>query len=94
MTKAKKSFIEGIITIMITRNPFAEFFKKRKEGAEENLRKMSEFKQKFIMGPIEEIPQKADEDLFKARREAMRTFKKVKDTKRKITEFERKHSIR
>lgn len=79
---------------MAFKDPFVNFFKKRKEEAEENLRKVAEFKRKFIEEPLREIPQRANEDLFKAVKAAKKVGKKYIDTARKIREFEEKHFIK
>ena len=79
---------------MAPKDPFVKFFKKRKETAEENIRKVREFKQKFIAEPLQKIPQLVTEDLFKARKKVKQVGEEYMQTARKIQDFETKHFVK
>src|SRR3990167_5601439 len=76
---------------MAIKDPFVNFFKKRRQAAEENIRKVKEFKQKFIAEPLQKIPQLVNEDLFKAKKKVKKAGEDYMKTTRKIQDFETKY---
>ena len=78
---------------MAITDPFTNFFKKRRQDAEENIRKIGEFRQKHIIEPITEIGKRSFNDLFKAKKEEKSRQEKIEDARRKTKEFEERYLI-
>ena len=68
---------------------FTNFFKKRKEQAEENIQKVRDFKRQFIAEPLQKIPQLAFKDLFKIKKDQKSREGQIKKSQQKIQDFER-----
>src|SRR3990167_886870 len=79
---------------MAIKDPFVSFFQKRKKDAEENIRKVKDFKQRFIAEPLQKIPELVTDDLFKAKKEAKKFGENYMKTANKIKDFQTKYFAR
>lgn len=76
---------------MAIQDQFSTFFKKRIEDAKTNIAKANDFRQKFIVNPIDEINELWLADMTKKKLEEEKRKKQIEESQRKLREFEQKN---